>query len=114
MKLDVLLALRNPGTEYAFSVEQTMAPQDVNGAEVGFDPVVITGVMVADEDGSVTLDGKLTTVAHAQCANCLAPASSIVEGEFRETNLICKSLNVKFFCAKNLSLLTKKKQLTVI
>ena len=34
MKLDVLLALRNPGTEYAFSVEQELAPQDVSGSEV--------------------------------------------------------------------------------
>ena len=85
MKLDVLLALRNPGTEYAFSVEQTMAPLDVNGAEVVIDPVTLSGVLVADEDGSVTVEGKLTTVAHSQCANCLAPASSAVEGEFRET-----------------------------
>lgn len=85
MKLDVLLALRNPGTEYAFSVEQTMAPQDVNGTEVSFDPVTLTGVLFADEDGSVMVDGRLTTVAHAQCANCLAPAASAVEGEFRET-----------------------------
>jgi len=85
LKLDVLLALRNPGTEYAFSVEQTMAPLDVNGAEVVIDPVTLSGVLVADEDGSVTVEGKLTTVAHAQCANCLAPASSVVEGEFQET-----------------------------
>ena len=85
MKLDVLQILRDPGTEYAFSAEQTMAPQDVNGMEVSFDPVTLTGVLVAGEDGSVTVDGKLTTVAHAQCANCLAPASSVVEGSFRET-----------------------------
>lgn len=85
MKLEVLLALRNPGTEYAFSVEQTMAPQDVNGTEVTFGPVTVAGVLMADEEGSVTVDGRLTTVAHAQCANCLAPASSVVEGEFRET-----------------------------
>ena len=85
MKLDVLHVLRNPGTEYAFSAEQTMAPQDVSGSEVSFDPVQLTGVLMAADDGSVTMDGRLTTVAHAQCANCLAPASSVVEGEFRET-----------------------------
>ena len=85
MKLDVLLALRNPGTEYAFSVEQTIAPQDVSGSEVVFDPVTLTGKLTAAEDGSVTVDGTLTTVAHAQCANCLAPASSVVTGDFRET-----------------------------
>ena len=85
MKLDVLQALRNPGTEYAFSAEQELAPQDVNGSEVTFDIVAIKGKLVAGEDGSVTVEGKLSTVAHAQCAKCLAPAISEVEGEFRET-----------------------------
>ena len=85
MKLDVLQALRNPGTEYAFSVEQELAPQDVSGTEVTFDAVKLAGKLVAGEDGSVTVEGKLSTVAHAPCANCLAPAISDVEGEFRET-----------------------------
>ena len=85
MKLDVLLALRNPGTEYAFSAEQELAPQDVGGSEVTFDVVKLNGILVAGEDGSVTVEGKLSTVAHAQCAKCLAPAISDVEGEFRET-----------------------------
>ena len=85
MKLDVLQALRNPGTEYAFSAEQELAPQDVSGSEVTFDAVKLTGKLVAGEDGSVTVEGKLSTVAHAQCAKCLAPAISEVEGEFRET-----------------------------
>ena len=85
MKLDVLQALRNPGTEYAFSAEQELAPQDVGGSEVTFDAVKLTGKLVAGEDGSVTVEGKLSTVAHAPCANCLAPAISTVEGDFRET-----------------------------
>ncbi len=85
MKLDVLQALRNPGTEYAFSAEQELAPQDVSGSEVVFDIVKLVGKLVAGEDGSVTVEGKLSTVAHAQCANCLAPAISEIEGDFRET-----------------------------
>ena len=85
MKLDVLQALRNPGTEYAFSAEQELAPQDVSGTEVTFDAVKLAGKLVAGEDGSVTVEGKLSTVAHSQCAKCLAPAISEVEGEFRET-----------------------------
>ncbi len=87
MKLDVLHVLRSPGTEYTFSAEQTMAPQMISGLEVTFDPVQLTGVLMADSDGSVTVDGKLATVAHTSCANCLAPASSPVTGEFRETFL---------------------------
>lgn len=85
MKLDVLHALRNPGTEYVFSVEQELSPQDVGGSEVTFDVVKLNGKLVAGEDGSVTVEGKLSTVAHSQCAKCLAPAISEVEGEFRET-----------------------------
>ena len=85
MKLDVLHALRNPGTEYVFSVEQELPPQDVSGSEVTFDVVKLNGKLVAGEDGSVTVEGKLSTVAHSQCAKCLAPAISEVEGEFRET-----------------------------
>ena len=85
MKLDVLQALRNPGTEYAFSAEQELPPQDVSGSEVTFDVVKLNGKLVAGEDGSVMVEGKLSTVAHSQCAKCLAPAISEVEGEFRET-----------------------------
>ena len=85
MRLDVLQALRNPGTEYAFSAEQELAPQDVGGSEVTFDIVKLAGKLVAGEDGSVTVEGKLSTVAHSQCAKCLAPAISNVEGDFRET-----------------------------
>ena len=85
MRLDVLQALRNPGTEYVFSAEQELAPQDVGGSEVSFDAVKLTGKLVAGEDGSVTVEGTLSTVAHAQCAKCLAPAISDVEGDFRET-----------------------------
>lgn len=85
MKLDVLQALRNPGTEYAFSAEQELAPQDVSGSEITFDVVRLNGKLVAGEDGSVTVEGRLSTIAHAQCAKCLAPAISKVEGEYRET-----------------------------
>ncbi len=84
MKLDVLHALRNPGTGYAFSVEQTMAPQDVGGEEIVFDPVCLSGQLTANEDGSVVVDGSLTTTAHAHCAKCMAPASCPVTGQFRE------------------------------
>ena len=87
MKLDVLHALRDPGTAYAFAVEQTIAPQDVSGEEVAFDPVQLSGHLTANEDGSVVVEGSLTTTAHAHCAKCLSPASCPVTGNFRETFL---------------------------
>ena len=85
MKLDVTQALRNPGQEFPFEAEQAIAPQEVTGETVTFDPAVMKGVYSATEDGSVTLEGTLTTVAHARCAKCLAPAQADVEADFRET-----------------------------
>ena len=85
MKLDVTKALRNPGQHYPLEVEQTIAPQEVGGDEVTFDPATLKGEYVTGEDGSVTVEGLFHTVAHAQCANCLAPASAEITTEFRET-----------------------------
>lgn len=85
MKLNVSEALRNPGQEYAFQGEQTIAPVDVNCETITFDTVVLSGAFFTDDDGGVTVDGKLTTVAHAQCANCLEPAKADIEAPFHET-----------------------------
>ena len=85
MKLNVTQALKNPGQEYPFEGEQTMASQIVSGEEITFDPVALRGVYSATEDGSVTVEGSLSTVAHGQCANCLEPASVSIEADYRET-----------------------------
>ena len=85
MKLDVTQALRNPGEEFPFEAEQAIAAQEVSGETVTFDPALMKGVYSATEDGSVTLDGVLTTVAHARCANCLSPAQADIQAAFRET-----------------------------
>ena len=66
-------------------MEQAIAPQEISGETVTFDAALMKGVYSAAEDGSVTLDGVLTTVAHARCANCLSPAGADIEAEFRET-----------------------------
>lgn len=60
---------------------------DVSGEEVAFDPVQLSGHLTANEDGSVVVEGSLTTTAHAHCAKCLSPASCPVTGNFRETFL---------------------------
>ena len=85
MKLDVSTALRTPGQEYAFHERQAMAPVEALGETVSFDDVEVKGTFQTLDDGSVTVDGTLTTVAHARCANCLAPAKAEVTGSFRET-----------------------------
>ena len=85
MKLNVSEALRNPGQDYAFQGEQAIAPVEIGGETVTFDVAAMSGSFFTDDDGGVTVDGKLTTVAHAQCANCLEPASADVETTFHET-----------------------------
>lgn len=87
MKLNVSQALMNPGTTYAFSGEQTIAPQEVSGETISFENALLEGTYVAGEDGSVTVDGRLTVIAHGQCAKCLEPASANLESEFQETFL---------------------------
>ena len=87
MKLDVSQALKNPGQEYPFRGEQAIAPQEVGGDTVILDDAVLEGTYFAAEDGSVTVDGQLTTVAHAHCANCLEDASADIQATFRETFL---------------------------
>ena len=87
MKLDVSIALKNPGQPYPFRGEQTIAAIDVYGEEISFDPAALEGAYMAQEDGSVTVEGKLSTVAHARCANCLEPASADIQADFRETFL---------------------------
>ena len=39
---------------------------------------------MADDEGNISVKGKLITVAHAPCANCLQDASAKVENEFDE------------------------------
>lgn len=85
MKLNVTPALKNPGQEFAFEGEQTIAPQEIGGETVSFDAALIKGVYSSPEEGSVTVEGIVITTAHGTCANCLEPASVRIEAEFRET-----------------------------
>ena len=84
MFLDVSAALQHPGEPFPFQVEQPIDPQEIGGETVTFAPAVLEGFFSAQED-QVTLEGELRTVAHAHCANCLAPAQAEVSAPFRET-----------------------------
>ena len=87
MKLDVSDALSHPGQEYRFSGTQAIADQEISGDRVRLDDCETEGVFMADEDGNIAVRGKLRTVAHARCANCLAEAQSEIENEFDEVFL---------------------------
>ena len=84
MKLDVSDALSHPGQEYRFSGTQAIADQEIAGDTVRLDDCETEGCFMADEDGNIAVKGKLRTVAHAPCANCLEEAHAEVENDFDE------------------------------
>ena len=84
MKLDVSNALSHPGQEYLFSGLQAIADQEISGDTVRIDDCAVEGVFLSDEDGNISVRGKMKTIAHAHCANCLEDAQAEVENEFDE------------------------------
>ena len=84
MELDVSKALLSPGTEFPFTAQCSVPPQDVIGETVTFDPVSLAGMFSA-MDGSIHLTGELSTTAHAACAMCLAPVRVPMSVGFDET-----------------------------
>ena len=84
MELDVSIALSHPGQEFPFSGSQAIADQESFGSVVHFDDARVEGVFMADVDGGISVKGKLFTVAHAPCANCLADAMEEIGNDFDE------------------------------
>ena len=84
MKLDVSDALSHPGQEYRFSGTQAIADQEIGGDTVRIDDCAVEGEFLSDEEGNISVRGKLKTVAHAPCANCLEDAQAEIENEFDE------------------------------
>ncbi len=84
MKLDVSDALSHPGQEYRFSGTQAIADQEISGDTVRLDDCPVEGIFMADEEGNIAVKGKLRTVAHAPCANCLEEAQAEVRNDFDE------------------------------
>jgi len=84
MKLDVAEALAHPGQEYRFSGSQAIADQEIGGDIVHLDEVAVEGRLMADDEGQISVQGRLRTMAHAPCANCLEMAQAPVENSFDE------------------------------
>ena len=84
MELDVSRVLAQPGQEFPFSGTQAIADQEIYGTTVRIDDAAVEGTMMADDQGNISVRGRLKTVAHAPCANCLKDASAEVENEFDE------------------------------
>ena len=84
MYLDVSKAFVRPMEDFPFETEVALEKQDINGDQVAFDPVQMSGVYAMIDD-VVTMTGRLHTVAHAPCALCMEMASAPVDVEFSET-----------------------------
>ena len=84
MKLDVSNALAHPGQDYCFSGLQAIADQEISGDIVRIDACAVEGEFLSDEEGNISVRGRLKTVAHAPCANCLEDAQAEIENEFDE------------------------------
>ena len=88
MKLDVTLALRNPGVEYPFEGAQAIAPQSIFGETVTFDDARVCGTYLALDNGSIKVKGELNTNARGRCANCLRPAEAPISAGYDELFLL--------------------------
>ena len=86
MLLDVTCAIQSPGTEFPFSLSQEIAPQEVLGEQVVIDTATLNGFFSGVGE-SIYVRGTISTVAHAGCANCMAPAQSPIEVTFSEVFL---------------------------
>lgn len=84
MILDVSKAFVRPTEKFPFEVEVPLDTQEVNGDQVSFEPVKLSGTFEMTDD-VVRLEGKLHAVAHAPCAVCLSPVDVKIEVEFGET-----------------------------
>ncbi len=84
MELDVSRAIAQPGQEFPFSGTQAIADQEIYGSTVRLDDCQVEGTYMADDVGNISVKGRLSTVAHAPCANCLAEAQAEVGNEFDE------------------------------
>jgi len=84
MFLDITRAIQSPGTEIPFTLSEEVAAQDILGEQVTFDKAAITGFVSAVGE-KIFVRGRLSSKAHALCANCLAPAQAPIEVQFQET-----------------------------
>lgn len=84
MQLDISLGFKNPTSFLPFEAEVLLETQRVNGEDVSFEPVRLSGTYFVADD-TVQLEGTLETVAHGACAVCLQPADEPVTLSFSET-----------------------------
>ena len=84
MRMDVSLALKNPGHEFPFALELPLHDQDFAGEEIKFlTPAKLKGTYSMAGAG-VTVRGELECEYQRQCALCLGPVKAKAECEFED------------------------------
>ena len=84
MRMDVSLALKNPGHEFPFALELPLHDQDFAGEEIKFlTPAKLKGTYSLAGAG-VTVRGELECEYQRQCALCLGPVKAKAECEFED------------------------------
>ena len=84
MRMDVSLALKNPGHEFPFALELLLHDQDFAGEEIKFlTPAKLKGTYSLAGAG-VTVRGELECEYQRQCALCLGPVKAKAECEFED------------------------------
>lgn len=84
MLLNIRPALDQRGTEFRFTHDEQIPPQDILGETVTFsNPVRLEGTFMMVED-ILQLKGTLTTEVHVQCANCLKKITYPLKVAFSE------------------------------
>ena len=70
--IDVSGALRNPGSSFAFTEEESFEPIVMMGEDISFSDAVLEGELFGAEE-TVSIDARLKVTVHAHCARCLEP-----------------------------------------
>lgn len=84
MRMDVSLALKNPGHEFPFTLELPLNDQEFAGEEIRFtSQAAMEGTYSMSGEG-VTVRGELKVEYTRQCSLCLSPVAARAECEFED------------------------------
>lgn len=84
MRMDVSLALKNPGHEFPFALELPLTNQEFAGEQIEFlAPAKLDGTYSLQGEG-VIVRGQLSVKYRRQCSSCLEPVDASADTEFED------------------------------
>ncbi|HIU46014.1 MAG TPA: DUF177 domain-containing protein [Candidatus Fimadaptatus faecigallinarum] len=84
MRMDVSLALKNPGHEFPFALELPLRDQEFAGEAIEFKSDARLEGTYAMQGAGVVVRGELSVKLSRQCSKCLGPVDTAVECEFED------------------------------